>query len=455
MSRPWREELWRFAGMLGGLGLFGLFVGHVAIPVAGGLLIYLGWHLYNLYRLEYWLRAAKKSLPPDAPGIWGEVFYQFYRLQQRNRKRKRKLSDMLKRFQESASAMPDATVVLDEEYCIEWFNKAAGEFLGLQFPKDIGLPVTNLLRDPDFAEYLEHKRNGEGSNSNAPPTGDANASLKLTSPVGPERILRIHVIPYARKSHLLIARDISRLHRLEQIRRDFVANVSHEMRTPLTVITGFIETMRDCEDPAMAQWERPLTLMQQQAERMQNIVVDLLLLSRLETDADDPRQHRPVAIPALLGDICEEARALGENKQHVTLQVEADTYLRGHPEELRSAFSNLAFNAVRYTPAGGSIRLRWTMDADGAHFEVEDTGEGIEAHHLPRLSERFYRVDTARSRGQGGTGLGLAIVKHVLNRHQGRLRIRSEVGKGSVFTCDFPASSVIDPKCLEQEEGFV
>jgi two-component system, OmpR family, phosphate regulon sensor histidine kinase PhoR len=434
-SRAWSEELWRLLFIFVAAFILGLVFGYLSVFLILALLLYLGWHLYNLYRFERWLR-IKKLQSPEAPGLWGEVFHQFRRLQQRNRKRKRKLSNMLQRFRESAEAMPDAAVVLNSDYEIEWFNKAAALFLNLQFPKDIKRPITNLLRDPQFIQYL----NTQCTNS-----GGAN-SIKLTAPVDPQKILRIHVVPYARKSHLLIARDVSRLHRFEQARRDFVANMSHELRTPLTVIHGFIETMQDADDECTQNWQRPLLLMGQQAARMQNIVDDLLLLSRLEAEEPDSDADA-VDIPTLLRDIYEDARALsGEHEHELILEIDDNLWLCGHEEELRSAFSNLIFNAVRYTPAHGHIRIHWYQDSAGTHLSVYDTGEGIARHHLSRLTERFYRVDVARSRGHGGTGLGLAIVKHVLNRHQAQLRIDSEIGRGSVFTCDFPPHLSFQPQ---------
>jgi two-component system, OmpR family, phosphate regulon sensor histidine kinase PhoR len=438
LGRAWSEELWRLFLLFALLFIGGLLFGQVGWFLVFGLVLYLGWHLYNLYRLARWLR-VKKLQTPEAPGLWGEIFQQFRRLQQRNRKRKRKLSNMLRRFRESTEAMPDAAVVLNAAYEIEWFNKAAARFLNLQFPKDLNRPITNLLRDPRFIQYLEHDCKNNGS---AP-------SIKLPSPLDTQRILRIHVVPYARKSHLLIARDVSRLHRLEQTRRDFVANVSHELRTPLTVIHGFIETLQDDLDDC-PQWQRPLLLMGQQAARMQNIVNDLLLLSRLEGEEIEG-EGEAVDVPALLRDICADARALsGEQAHELCEEVDDSLFLCGREEELRSAFSNIVFNAVRYTPAHGKIFVRWYSDAEGAHFLVQDSGEGIARQHLPRLTERFYRVDVARSRGHGGTGLGLAIVKHVLNRHQAQLRIDSELGQGSVFCCDFPANLVF---CSSEQEA--
>jgi two-component system phosphate regulon sensor histidine kinase PhoR len=428
LSAPWHTEFRRLAVLLLAMLLAGLLAGHPLLFVGIAAMIYAGWHLWNLYRLEHWLGQDKKAEPPDAPGIWGEVFDRFYRLQQRNRKRKRKLAVMLRRFRESTTAMPDATVVLDGNDRIEWFNRAAGHLLGLDPSQDIGQYIGNLLRHPRFTEYLAHRSENQGPHS-----------LEISAPHNSHLLLRLHLIPYAKRSTLLIARDITHLQRLEQIRRDFVANVSHELRTPLTVLTGFLETLSDADDECTRQWQRPLSLMAQQTARMQNIVDDLLLLSKLESGSAPNNQGKPVEVARLLRQIHEEARLLSGEQQHrFVLELDDDLCLPGQEEELRSAFSNLVFNAVRYTPAQGEITLRWHSDNAGLHFSVSDTGEGIAVQHIPRLTERFYRVDVGRSRSQGGTGLGLAIVKHVLNRHQGSLRIESKLGQGSTFICDFP-----------------
>jgi two-component system phosphate regulon sensor histidine kinase PhoR len=432
MSDPWISELWRLGGLLAAMLLLGLLLGNLWLFLALTLLLYLIWHLYNLYRFERWLRHGKKSAPPEVPGLWGEVFYQFYRLQQRKRKRKRKLANMLRRFRESTSAMPDAIVVLNPNQEVEWFNEAALEMLGLQSSQDIGQRIVNLLRSPQFLEYLQRSREQ-----------DSTQSVMIPSPLNPQALLRLHLVPYAKRRCLLIARDITQLQRLEQIRRDFVANVSHELRTPLTVIHGFIETLRDSGDACATQWQRPLLLMAQQTLRMENLVNDLLLLSRLESESA-PAKLEPVAVARLLANICEDARALsGDQAHNISLQADESLQIHGVSEELRSAFSNLVFNAVRYTPAGGAIEIRWWQEAGGARLSVKDTGEGIAAHHIPRLTERFYRIDIGRSRNQGGTGLGLAIVKHVLNRHHAQLQVDSKIGVGSTFRCEFPAAAIV------------
>ncbi|ALG66948.2 phosphate regulon sensor histidine kinase PhoR [Beggiatoa leptomitoformis] len=425
MMPPGLQEFWRVTSLIGVMLTLGFIFDHPLFFLVVACLLYLNWHLYNLFRLMHWFREKRKTPLPDAFGLWGETFYQFYRLQQRNRKRKRKLTTMLKRIRRSIAAMPDAAVILNgNNFEIEWFNKMGQVLLGLQAPQDRQQPITNLIRYPNFMQFLKE--------------GDKEDSIVITAPNDPTLILRVNVVPYAGNRHLLIARDITRIQRLEQMRRDFIANVSHELRTPLTVIAGFLETINDPDDPCAQQWQRPLLLMTQQTARMRNIVDDLLLLSRLESEVHLSSVER-IDIIEMLQDICEEAQILsGEQNHHITLETDEDAILYGHAEEIRSAFSNLIFNAIRYTPAEGDINVRWYSDTNGLHLEVHDTGEGIPPEHIPRLTERFYRVDIARSRNRGGTGLGLAIVKHVLNRHKGHLRIASTVGEGSTFWCEFP-----------------
>lgn len=431
MFNPWTAEFWRIGGLAFLALLLGLPTGHVAFFLFLGTLGYLVWHLVNLFRLERWLREGKKFQPPDAAGIWGEVYHHFYRQQQRNRKRKRKLAAILSQFQEAAAALPDAAVVVRSSGEIEWFNEAATRLLGLH-AQDVGQRVVNLVRHPAFTKLFAGGAGG--------PVADPS---EFPSPVDGQLTLVARVVPYGKEQRLLVARDVTRLQRLEQMRRDFVANVSHELRTPLTVVTGFLETMNDGESPCARQWARSLQLMQQQTARMQGIVNDLLLLARLEAEDRIPRSE-PVAVPALLAAIREDAVALSGEKAHVIrLEAEPDLWLTGSEEELHCAFSNLVFNAVQYTPDGGEILIRWYADDAGAHLAVKDTGVGIPAHHIPRLTERFYRVDVGRSRASGGTGLGLAIVKHVLSRHEGRLHIESVIDEGSTFTCNFPPSLVL------------
>jgi two-component system, OmpR family, phosphate regulon sensor histidine kinase PhoR len=429
------QEIWLIISLLFLAIMGGWITTYWLVFLLLGLSVYLGWHLYNAYRLLQWFFYPKKIILPEAVGIWGEIFNHCYHWQQRNRKRKRKLSTMLKRVRRFTAAMPDASVILSAEQEIEWFNKASRKLLGFRSPQDLGQPIINLIRYPNFHHYLNHYQTQD--------------SVKLVSPINPNMMLRINVVPYAGHRYLLLARDVTQLHRLEQVRRDFVANVSHELRTPLTVIAGFLETMSDSDDEPLKNWQRPLFLMNQQVSRMRSIVEDLLLLSRLESEYYQTTTE-PVIVAELLEEIYYDAEALDQDNKYIfILQLDQELVLEGNAEELRSAFSNLVFNAVRYTPEGGEITLRCYQDERGAHVAISDTGEGIASEHIPRLTERFYRVDVGRSRNQGGTGLGLAIVKHVLNRHNAQLHIESTVGKGSLFRCDFPTQSICKSESSE------
>lgn len=429
MTNPWPAEIWRIAALLVIALLLGALTRHIGLALFAATSVYLGWHFVRLLRLERWLQDGARGQSPAVIGVYDEIFYQIQRLKERYRKRERKLRGLLERYQESASAMPDATVMLGASGEIEWFNEAAARLLGLHSPQDHGQRLVNLVRHPAFTDYVRHEAYSE--------------TVEFPSPVDARIMLEVSITPYGKDERLLVARDVSRLHRLEQIRRDFVANVSHEMRTPLTVIGGFVETMLDSDEECTRQWGRSLTLMQQQTQRLQRLVEDLLLLSRLETERKQPARE-PVAMPALIVAVGEDAKALSRDGAHdIQVDIDAKLWLLGNENELRSAISNLVFNAVHYTPPPGRIAIRWYADEAGAHLQVADTGIGIAAHHIPRLTERFYRVDVGRSRETGGTGLGLAIVKHVLERHEGHLEVRSELGKGSTFSCHFPLERVV------------
>ncbi len=421
----WRE-VWILAGFVAvGLAL-GALMGHPFLFSTAAFGIYIALQLRQLYRLHQWLLSDKRGEVPDAAGRWGDVFNEVRKLVRQSAQRADELTDALMRFQNAAAAMPDAVVILTEDEEIEWANPPAASLLGIDYPRDTGMRLSNLLRDPAFTDYLAR--------------ADFAEPLEMDSPANSELALSLQIVPFGAHRKLIIARDITRLQRLEQMRRTFVANVSHELRTPVTVLSGYIETLHEMEHIHNDELKKHLATMHEQAVRMQRLVDDLLMLSRLETAA--PRQKEEVVdVPALLAGLKEQAEVLsGEADHHITLEAEPNLKLLGGREELHSAFMNLIHNAVRYTPRAGAIRLRWFADSDGAKFSVTDTGEGIAPEHIPYLTERFYRVDTARSRASGGTGLGLSIVKHVLLRHNARLDVQSELGRGSTFTCVFPAA---------------
>lgn len=408
----------------------GILVDRPLLVAFLGTLGYLIWHLVNLYRLDRWLRRGRKASPPDAIGIWSDVLNEVYRLQQRNRKRKKRLRKILRSFQESTGAMPDGAVVLGPAGEIMWWNAAAMRLLGLHSPQDVGQRVDNLIRHPAFLAYLAGEMPEQG--------------VEIPSPEKDTSVINLCIVRYGSDQRLLMVRDVTRLRRLERMRQDFVANVSHELRTPLTVLRGYLETLVDADRLPAERRRQLLETMQQQTLRMERLLVDLLLLSRLEADGEQP-QLQPICIPDLLAEVRNDALAMSDGRHNIALIADSEVWLRGVRNELYSAFGNLVANAVNYTPEGGDIRIRWYADDGGAHFEVADTGEGIAPRHLPRLTERFYRVDSSRSRGTGGTGLGLAIVKHVLERHEGRLDVSSVPGKGSTFLCTFPSSLIVHP----------
>lgn len=422
MNPGWRQDILTFLFLFLLAIILGMVFGHTFVWLFGLAGVYLVWHVFNLYRLDQWLRRGRQFATPSSLGVWGEIFNHFYRLRRRDRERKRRIAYLLREFRNSTAAMPDGVVVLDALWEIIWFNDAASRLLGLRPGQDLGRRIGNLIRHPDFIGYLRHANFEEPLDIPAP----AAAGLRIA----------VRVVPYGSDQRLLLARDVTRLHRLEEMRRDFVANASHELRSPLTVVSGYLDAMR-ADARLELDWGAPLAEMQHQMHRMSDIIQDLLELSRLETEAREA-PFAPVDVPALLQRIQREALALGYGPRDVRVEIDDPLWILGAETELYSAFSNLVFNAMRYTPDSGQVRIRWRADGDGALLSVSDTGVGIAPEHIPRLTERFYRVDRSRSRDSGGTGLGLAIVKHVLQRHATVLHVESEPGKGSDFSCRFP-----------------
>jgi two-component system phosphate regulon sensor histidine kinase PhoR len=390
------------------------------------LLVVLLHHLSNLSRLHTWLAAQGSARPPEGTGVWQDIFLALSRVVRRQSQIENRLSAALSRFEQAAAALPEGVLVLDEDDRIEWCNPRAEFHFGLDAKRDRGQYVTFLIRHPPFVRYLE------AGSFHEP------LVLRLSRAEG-ELVLSIQLVPYGSSEKLLLSRDVTRWERLETTRRDFVANVSHELRTPLTVLNGFLETLSDAQgrDPELLR--RSLTLMTEQTVRMNRLVEDLLTLSRLES-THNPLREEFVDVPALAQTLHREALALSAGRHRISLRVLHAAGLRGSNEELHSALGNLISNAVRYTPEGGEIEIAWCKEGEEPVFSVRDSGIGIEPQHIPRLTERFYRVDRSRSRSTGGTGLGLAIVKHVLSRHQAHLDIQSEVGLGSTFRAVFPAA---------------
>ena len=427
--QPWLTELWLIGSLVFLIWLPFNWFGYGSEWLLFALAAYLAWHLYQVRQFVMWLSESARAVPDNVPGVWHEIYHQIYLAQKRRRRTKRRLTRIIAEFRDSTNALHDAAVALGRYGEIIWFNHAARDLLGLHTPQDVGQRISNLLRHPKFVEFEAR--------------GEADAILEIPSPVDPNQALSFQLLPYRAGQRLLMVRDVTRVQKLEQMRQDFVANVSHELRTPITVLMGYLETLASGGEEKLGRYARPVSQMQQQALRMRAIVDDLLLLSRLDTE-HNRLKFEPVDVGAMVSTLAEDAKVLsGAQKHQITVELDEQLGLNAAPKELQSAFGNLVANAVRYTPAGGRIQIRWNRDGDGrACFEVIDSGVGIEPQHLPRLTERFYRVDAGRSREVGGTGLGLAIVKHVLERHGASLQISSKVGEGSRFACVFPASVI-------------
>ncbi|WP_460726867.1 phosphate regulon sensor histidine kinase PhoR [Lysobacter rhizosphaerae] len=433
----WFRTLGQLALILAAATLVGVLIRHPWQVLTVAALGVVAWHYWRLRKLLIRLTARQRYTPPLGEGTWNELDRLLHRGQQEMRGRKRRLIEMLRAYRAAAAALPDAIVVVERNsQRIQWFNEAAHGLLHLQHPQDINTPVAHRLQPLQISRWLASGRNAE--------------PLEVASPWNPTITLSLRLIPYSENLWLLVARDVTRLLQLEQMRRDFVANVSHELRTPLTVVHGYLDMLDPAEHP---DWAPMLAEMQRQSQRMTQLVEDLLTLSRLES-ADHLPAEEPVAMSTMLSTLRREAMALSQGRHEVSVEDSAGVDLFGSGKELHSAFSNLVGNAIRYTPAGGHITIRFRKDRPerlnsgamardtGVVLEVVDTGYGIPAPHLPRITERFYRVSTSRSRESGGTGLGLSIVKHVLNLHQARLEITSEVGLGSTFSCHFGAERV-------------
>ncbi len=428
MRRHWREGVTQLLGSLFLLMLVGWLFDATMAFLLVGLLAYVGWSSWQLVRLHRWLDGRDGSDLPESFGLWGDVFDGLYRLQRKQKKSRKRLRKIVGRVRDSLSALRDGVIMLDANRSLEWWNGAAGEMFGFQDPRDRGQHISNLVRTPAFMHYFS--------------ANDFREPLEMISPRRADQHLQVHITRFARTDHLVIVRDVTRLHALEKMRRDFVANLSHELKTPLTVMRGYLETLQDMEQLPVDSLPGIISEMNRQGERMDHLLRDLLFLSRLENDAR-PGRDEQVELTALLARVVRDAQVIGESRsQRITLKVETNADLLGSEAELHSAFSNLLMNAVKYTPEGGEIEVHCRAVRNGLEVLFRDNGPGIGFQHLNRLTERFYRVDTHRSQDAGGTGLGLAIVKHVLLRHDGRLVIRSEPGTGSEFICRFDAGRV-------------
>lgn len=395
--------------------------------LAAGLLIYIIWSLYNLNKLSNWLANPSKNTP-EAAGIWEDIYYQLYHLYKRQRKARRKLTSILKRFQKSTRALPDATIALNKSNEIEWFNPAARQMFNLHPGFDVGQRIYNLIRTPRFVNYLLNR--------------DFKKPLTFTLM---DKKIYLSITPYGNGQYLISARDITAQSQLDDMRRDFISNASHELRTPLTVMSGYIEFLLNKPDDTT---KLPLERIHQQADRMDRIITELIDLAKLESAAAVD-YSMTIDLNTLLNEVYSEAQSIDQDKHRIELELEKESpaskpakELLGSYEELRMAISNLLTNAIRYTPENGNIKLFTKTHDTGVSICVNDSGVGITNEHIPRLTERFYRVDAGRSREKGGTGLGLAIVKQVLDRHNASLNITSIPNEGSTFCCNFPRSSI-------------
>lgn len=435
---PWKASLAKLLFLL----IFGAVTGWIAGLLWPSLTIVLGayliWHLVNLYRLHRWITTNRRFTPPQGWGIWSEVFGGLYLHQNESRRRKHRLLSIVREFREATTVLPDGVIVLDSQWHIQWFNRGASDLLGLHKTKDPGRPITHLLRDPSVRNWLDTALES-----------NADQGLVISSPDNIDRRIRLRVFSYANGQKLMVARNITELQRVEAMRKDFVANVSHELRTPLTVITGYLETMAG---ETNEEWLPIVQRMEKQSNRMRAIVEDLLTLSRLDA-SDGIEQEELINGQQIIADLLSEARMISDGKHQLDAVSQPGLMVSGNREDLRSAFINLVSNAVRYTPPGGKIVLRWeSYGRGGARFVVSDNGPGIAQQHIPRLTERFYRISTDRSRQSGGTGLGLAIVKNILVLHQAVLEIQSEPGTGSEFRCIFPQQRISEQ--LPQDKTY-
>jgi two-component system phosphate regulon sensor histidine kinase PhoR len=419
-NRSWKVHAARLLSAAGAVVLVGWLSGRPVLVVSAALLVYLAWHLANLWRLFRWLQGAGGQVP-ESYGIWSDVYDRIAALEKDNLAQRERYRSMIGEFRNLTDAFPDATLVIDRGRSITWFNKAAQRMLGLRSPEDLGKPVTNLLRGPDFANWLAVQ-------------GQVKSPLEMHSPRNDNVWLSVTAIPFQENQRLVILRDNTEVHNVEQIRRDFVANISHELRTPLTVLQGYLELLQENESSDVSE---AVARMLAQTAQMQMLLEDLLELSRLQSD-EIHGEEEAVDIPGMLMQLKEQADELSRGRHELVFDVVPGLWMSGIASDLESAFGNLISNAIKYTPDGGTITVSWQDSEEGPQLTVRDTGIGIPGRDIPRLTERFYRVGSDRARQTGGTGLGLSIVKHVLNAHQATLKIESEFGEGSVFTCTFP-----------------
>lgn len=407
--------------------ILGLLIGHFGWLLFVSLLAALGWNYYNQLKLSHWLWLDRSITPPPGHWSWEPLFYGLNQMQMRNRRRRRELALLIKRFRSGAESLPDAVVLTTEDGNIFWCNRLAQELLGFRWPEDNGQHIFNLLRYPEFIRWMQ----------------DRDFSRALNLLVNNDHYVEFRVMPYSAGQLLMVARDVTQMRQLEGARRNFFANVSHELRTPLTVLQGYLEIMNDTELEAPFR-DKALDTMREQTRRMDGLVTQLLTLSRIEAAANIDL-HERVDMPLMMVMLESEAQTLSGGRHDIIFHVDDKLQVFGNTDQLRSAVSNLVYNSVNHTPTGTRIEVSWQLTPGGAQFQVNDNGPGIAAQHLPRLTERFYRVDEARSRQTGGSGLGLAIVKHALSHHNTKLEISSKLGEGARFMFTLPKRLVVVP----------
>jgi two-component system, OmpR family, phosphate regulon sensor histidine kinase PhoR len=420
----WNRELSLALLLFFGVLVIGKLTGFFTPLLILLLISLLIWQIIQISRFERWISNGGRGKYPKAKGIWENIYFQVYLIKKSEKRRKKKLGKIIDQFRKSTDALPDAAIVLGKNDEIEWANTAAKNVLGLQ-SSDRGQRIPNLIRLPVFVRYLK--------------AGNFKESILMPSPTNQQMMLAVRVVSYGAGLRLLIAQDVTQLSKMEQMRKDFVANVSHELRTPLTVLKGYLEALQEMDEPMNPLLIHSLHEMSDQTERMQYLVNDLLILSNLETQ---PKKSECVDVPMLLGKICKETESLNDCAGRIKLTVETDSHINGDENELRSAFSNLLGNALKYSPKDSPVKICWRSTPQNLILDVEDKGEGLAEMEIPRITERFYRVDIKRTNKIAGTGLGLAIVKHVLLRHDARLVVTSELHKGSKFSCYFPVVRV-------------
>jgi two-component system phosphate regulon sensor histidine kinase PhoR len=404
-------------------GIIGLLIGQTFMMLAFTALALLFWHYNHLFKLIDWLWLGKSISPPQANGIWGRIYDGLYRRSRKQRLKQKQLNERLRKFRDGAEALPDAALVLSNDLAILWGNKKSTQLMGIRWPGDIGQRIDNLIRFPEFSKYLDD--------------AEFDSPCLIISPLNSDIQLELRLMAYGSDQILLLARDISKVQRLENMRRDFVANVSHELKTPLTVVRGYVEMVQISESDLAPHWQKAFDTIESQVSRMDRLVEQLLVLSRVENNSEDDNSQQ-VDLSRLVLNIVEDVQWLNQEKSHqLRDNIAPNIAIIGNEHELKSACVNLISNAIAYTKAGGEITISLAKNGNKVRFSVKDNGPGIKPEDVNRLTERFFRVDKSRSRNTGGSGLGLAIVKHILNHHSAQLSIESEWGKGSEFIIYF------------------